>query len=116
MKILAVEDDVIARTLLAAALKALGHDVTEASDGERAWEALMDRGIRVVVCDWRLPGLDGLALCRKIRDERPDYVCFTRLAQLPATNENVEAAFAAGVDEFLTKPMNPLELRLRLHV
>lgn len=116
MKILAVEDDPVAQLVLESALKSLGHEVVLAADGEAAWTALSDPMIRVVVCDWQLPRLDGLGLCQRIREQRDDYVCFILLTQRLATGENLDAAFAAGVDEFLTKPVEARELRLRLHV
>ncbi len=116
MKILAVEDDPVAQLLLESALRSLGHEVVLATDGEAAWTALRDPALRVVVCDWQLPRLDGLALCRRIREKREDYVCFILLTQLEASDDNLDAAFAAGVDEFLTKPVVVRELRLRLRV
>ena len=67
MKILAVEDDPVALMVLEAALKSLGHEAVLAADGEAAWRALSDPELRTVVSDWRMPGLDGLELCRRIR-------------------------------------------------
>ncbi len=116
MRILAVEDDPVAQLVLESALKSLGHEVVLAADGEAAWSAMSDPTLRVVVSDWRLPQLDGLALCRRIRERRLDYVCFILLTQRQATGENLDEAFAAGVDEFLTKPVDVADLRLRLHV
>jgi DNA-binding response OmpR family regulator len=116
MKVLAVEDDPVAQLLLEAALRSLGHEVILAADGEEAWTALRDPALRVVVCDWQLPRLDGLALCRRVREKHDGYACFILLTQLQPSDENLDAAFAAGVDEFLTKPIDVRELRLRLHV
>lgn len=116
MKILAVEDDPVAQLVLESALKSLGHEVVLAADGEAAWAAMSDPALRVVVCDWQLPQLDGLALCRRIRERREDYVCFILLTQRQATGGNLDEAFAAGVDEFLMKPVDVHELRLRMHV
>ena len=116
MNILAVEDDSVAQLVLSSSLASLGHRVVLAADGEAAWEAMLDRSLRVVVSDWRLPKLDGLELCRRIRQEREDYVSFILLTQQNATDENLEEAFAAGVDDFLTKPVAVRDLRLRLRV
>ena len=116
MKILAVEDDAVSQLLLRRALERLGHQVVLANDGESAWAALADPELRVVVSDWRLPRLNGLELCQRIRARRSDYVCFLLLTQNEASDANLEAAIAAGVDEFLTKPVEPRELKLRLHV
>jgi DNA-binding response OmpR family regulator len=117
MKILAVEDDAVARAVLRKALHRLGHDVIEAGDGEAAWEKLAAEPVRVVVSDWMMPRMDGLELCRRIR-RRPagDYVYFILLTSRDASEENSRAAADAGVDDFLTKPLDLSELWTRLRV
>lgn len=116
MKVLAVEDEPVAQLLLEGALKSLGHDVTVVSDGEAAWAALADPAYRVVVSDWRIPKVDGLELCRRVRERGGDYVSFILITQVSASDENVDAALAVGVDDFLSKPVNVRDLRIRLHV
>ncbi len=116
MKILAVEDDPIAQLMLESSLRVLGHEVVIAKDGETAWDMLGITGARVVVSDWRMPRMSGLDLCRKIRERGGDYVYFILLTNAEASDENFRSAMEAGVDDFLTKPMNPRELRMRLHV
>jgi CheY-like chemotaxis protein len=117
MKILAVEDDPLALMVLEASLRQLGHEVTLAADGAEAWERWRrGGGERVVVSDWLMPGLTGLELCGRLRAAGPDYTYFILLTQQSATDENQEVALAAGVDDFLSKPVNPRELRQRLRV
>jgi phosphoserine phosphatase RsbU/P len=116
MKILAVEDDPIAIAVLAASLGALGHDVIPAADGEAAWQYLQSEPIRVVVCDWLMPNLDGLELCRRVRAHPGDYIYFILLTNRTPTSENQDLAFAAGVDDFLSKPVDPQDLKMRLRV
>jgi sigma-B regulation protein RsbU (phosphoserine phosphatase) len=116
MKILAVEDDPIASAVLAASLGVLGHDVVQATDGLAAWELLQREPIRVVVCDWLMPQLDGLELCRRVRGRPGDYVYFILVTNRTPTVENQDVAFAAGVDDFLSKPVDPQDLKTRLHV
>lgn len=117
MKILAAEDDAVARAVLRQALKRLGHEVAEAKDGEEAWARLQAEPVRVVVSDWLMPHADGLDLCRRIR-ARPggDYIYFILLTGRDATEENQRAAADAGVDDFLTKPLDLAELWMRLRV
>lgn len=115
MKILTVEDDPITQLVFESALKSLGHEVIATPDGTSAWYQLADRSIRIVLSDWQLPGMSGLELCRMIRERGGDYVSFILVTQLPPSEENVDAAIAAGVDEFLAKPMKLSELKLRLH-
>jgi DNA-binding response OmpR family regulator len=117
VKILAVEDDGVARAVLRQALRRLGHDTVEAADGESAWELLQHEPVRVVVSDWVMPRSDGLDLCRKIRRRAgTEYIYFILLTSNDATQENQAAAADAGVDDFLTKPLDFQELWMRLRV
>ena len=119
VKILTVEDDAVARALLRQALRRLGHEAVEALDGEAAWEVLQkaDNGVRVVVSDWVMPNSDGLELCRKIRQRvGAEYVYFILLTSRDATTDNQTTAADAGVDDFLTKPLDVSELWTRLRV
>ena len=117
MKVLAVEDDAVARGVLRQALKRLDHDVVEAGDGRAAWTLLQHEPVRVVVSDWNMPEMDGLELCRRIR-ARPgaEYTYFILLTSNTANHENRREAADAGVDDFLTKPLDFDELWMRLRV
>ncbi|HUR56322.1 MAG TPA: response regulator [Opitutaceae bacterium] len=117
MKILTVEDDAVARAVLKQALKRLGHDVVEAVDGESAWALMQEEPVRVVVSDWIMPRADGLDLCRRIRARLgTEYIYFILLTSRDATQENQMEAAEAGVDDFLTKPLDLPELWTRLRV
>jgi len=117
LNILTVEDDSVARKILRQLLRKLNHEVIEAADGEEAWLRLQSGGVRVIVSDWTMPHLDGLELCRRVRGRiGADYVYFILLTGNTASEENQRAAAEAGVDDFLTKPMDPQELWMRLRV
>jgi phosphoserine phosphatase RsbU/P len=117
VKILAAEDDPVARAILRRALLRLGHDVVEAEDGESAWSRLQDDPVRVVVSDWQMPKLDGLEFCRRVRGRiGGEYVYFILLTSNDATGDNQQAAADAGVDDFLTKPLDLTQLWTRLRV
>ncbi len=116
MKVLIADDDPVARLMLESALRSLGHEVVVADSGENAWQELHRNPVRVVVSDWMMPGLDGLDLCRRIRKEESEYVYFILLTGLAASQRNQLAAADAGVDDFLSKPINPQELWRRLRV
>src|SRR4051812_16922032 len=116
MKVLIIEDEPVAAMQIAAALRALGHEPVRAADGTAAWRELADGQHRVVVSDWRMPGVDGLELCRKIRAHDGEYVYFILVSAVGVNDESRDAALAAGVDDFLPKPVNPADLKMRLHV
>ncbi len=91
--------------------------MVEASDGDHAWEVLQSDPARVVVSDWMMPKSDGLELCRRIRSRTGvEYIYFILLTGRDATSENQNEAADAGVDDFLTKPLDLSELWMRLRV
>ena len=116
MKVLVADDDPIAVAVIEAALRKRGHECLTVTDGQAAWERWHEQPVRVVVSDWLMPGLDGLELCRRIRQHPGDYTYFILLSNVSASGGNLEQAAEAGVDDFLNKPVNPQELWLRLRV
>lgn len=117
MKILAVEDDPVARAILNQALRRLGHEVIEAKDGAEAVRILEKEPVRLIVSDWMMPELDGLGLCRAVRNRlNADYVYFILLTSREADVDNQREAIEAGVDDFLTKPLDLQEIWMRLRV
>ena len=118
MKILTVEDNAVARAVLRQALQRLGHEVIEAVDGEAGWAAFQRHDeVRVIVSDWTMPRGDGLDLCRRIRARAgEDYVYFILLTARDASEQNQTDAADAGVDDFLSKPLDVSELWMRLRV
>ncbi len=116
MKILAIEDQPMAALQLAATLKALGHEAELVNDSGAAWARLVQGEHRIVVSDWRMPKVDGLELCRMVRQRGGDYVYFILISTTKITKQTRDEALAAGVDDFLTKPVDPDELGMRLHV
>jgi sigma-B regulation protein RsbU (phosphoserine phosphatase) len=117
LRILTVEDDPVARRVLRQALKKLGHDVIEAEDGVKALDVLARESVRVIVSDWVMPNLDGLEFCRAVRERiDEDYVYFILLTSRTANPDNEREAADAGVDDFLSKPLDVNELWMRLRV
>lgn len=113
--ILVVDDDPFMLALLRKHLEQAGYPVTTATGGIEAMERLAAEGMPIVVTDWRMPDMDGLALCRAIREH--EGLAFTYVILITAqekSEEHVIAAFDAGVDEFLGKPVNPKELVARV--
>ena len=117
MRVLAVEDDAASRAILVRSLERLGHEVIETKDGEEAWRAWLKEKPRVAVADWQMPKLDGLRLCSRIRSQQgQEYLYFILLTANGATGQNRRAAAEAGVDDFLSKPIDLSEMWMRLRV
>ena len=72
-----------------------------------AWEAFVREPLGVIVIDWMMPGLDGLDLCRKVRQRvKTDYTYFILLTAINTGRDNLRKAMDAGIDDFLTKPLD----------
>ncbi len=115
MKILLADDEPIARTMLEHWLLGWGYQVVSAKDGQAALEALeADQAIRIAVLDWVMPKLDGVDICRRLRELRQEpYVCFVLLTARDDKSD-ILRGLDAGADDYLVKPCNPFELRVRL--
>ena len=116
MRILLADDDVVARHVVQGVLGSLGHDITITVDGNDAWDAWQRERHRVVVADWLMPGADGLELCRRIRRSALASYTYFILLTGRTGREHRRTALDAGVDDFLSKPLDPDELGARLGV
>jgi sigma-B regulation protein RsbU (phosphoserine phosphatase) len=117
MKILIAEDDPVTVQILSFTLIHYGHEVVSATNGSEAWEKFDADPVRVIVSDWMMPGIDGLDLCRKVRDRpKTDYTYFILLTAVNTGRENLRHAMDAGIDDFLTKPLDREAILMRLRV
>ena len=117
MKILIAEDDAVSAKILQFALESAGHEVTVTASGEEAYAAFDHSPVRVIVSDWMMPGLDGLDLCRQVRARpKTDYTYFILLTAINTGRENLRKAMDAGVDDFLSKPLDREAIMMRLRV
>jgi len=118
VKILVAEDDPVSRRLLEVTLRKWGYEVVTCADGQAAWEALKAPDApQLVILDWMMPRLDGLQVCKNVRnpDERPaePYV-YIILLTAKSQKTDMVTGLEAGADDYLTKPFDAQELRMRL--
>jgi DNA-binding response OmpR family regulator/nitrogen-specific signal transduction histidine kinase len=114
MKILIVEDETTDRLMLRSAVQHLGHECLVAASGAAGWEMFGLHQPDVVLSDWRMPGMDGVELCRRIRaGEWSTYTPFIFVTGL-TDKEHALAGMEVGADDYLTKPLDVNELRARL--
>ncbi|MCW2757683.1 MAG: two-component system response regulator [Nocardioidaceae bacterium] len=110
-RVLVVDDDLTVREVVVSYLKAAGHEVDEAGDGETGLRLFAERRPDLVVLDLMLPGIDGLETCRRIR--AASDVPVIMLTALGAEGDRV-AGLETGADDYLAKPFSPRELVLRV--
>ncbi len=114
MKVLVAEDSKVMRRLLVGYLSQWDYDVVECADGEEAWQQFQADSFSIVLSDWMMPNLDGLELTRRIRaSQRPGY-CYLILLTAKTDKEDLITAMEAGADDFLVKPYDREELRVRI--
>jgi DNA-binding response OmpR family regulator len=113
--IVVAEDDPVSRTLISSLMEKWGFKAVVTQNGHEAMAALRaQQGPALAILDWMMPGMDGVQVCRRIRDsERMVYVIM--LTSL-GTKENIVEALHAGADDYLIKPYDKNELLARIQV
>ena len=114
MKVLIVDDDPVSLKLLRNYLEKWGYQVAHAQDGAAAWELFQTDDFPLVIADWMMPEMDGVELVRHIRArEQPGFV-YCILLTARSHKEDLVEGMDAGADDFLSKPFDRDELRVRL--
>jgi two-component system NtrC family sensor kinase len=115
MKVLIAEDDGVSQRILRAYLEKWGYEVVVACDGDEAWTLFQQDDFPLVITDWMMPGMDGVDLIRRIREcDRPSGYVYTMLVTARTQKEDLVEGMDAGADDFVTKPFDRDELRVRL--
>lgn len=115
MKVLIAEDSNVARHMLKAALTNWGYEVVSTCDGQQAWNAIQtDDSLRLVILDWMMPGMDGVDLCHRIREQKTEHYIYVILLTVKDGRDCLVEGMQAGADDFLTKPFDAEELEQRL--
>src|ERR1700712_1886237 len=114
MKILVVEEDRTSQNLLRTWLEEWNHTVRTSENGQQASELLTSGEFDLVLSNWTLTELDGLGLCRLIRQSPvPDYL-YVILYTSTATELDYVSGMDAGADDFISNPFDAPKLRVRI--
>lgn len=114
-RVLVAEDDAMFRRILQSWLENWGYHVTVAGDGERAWKILQqDFPPQLLILDWMMPGINGLDLCRMVRERNQSPYQYVLLATARDAKQDLVRGLEAGADDYLTKPFDRSELQARL--
>ena len=113
--VLIAEDDPIFRHLLESWLQKWNYRVTAVENGMDAWNVFQQpHPPQMAILDWMMPGMDGIELCRRIRDKKHTPYHYLLLLTAKDEKQDVVAGLDAGADDYLTKPFNVDELRARV--
>ena len=115
IRILVAEDDAVSRELICTRLANWGYEVIATLDGTEAIMALRKKDApSMAILDWMMPGMDGIEICRRIREV--DRMLYVILLTARGSKENLLEGLGAGADDYLVKPFDKDELRARILV
>jgi two-component system cell cycle response regulator len=115
MRVLAAEDNPVFQSMLRSMLTKWGYDAVIARDGEEAWNVLQGEDApRLAILDWMMPGIDGVEVCRRVRSANREPYIYILLLTARTDSQDLVEGMEAGADDYLTKPFNAHELRVRL--
>lgn len=114
INLLIAEDDKLTRKIIEKNTREWGYNVFCASDGEEAYGILEKNDIQVAILDWMLPKIEGIELSRRIRNNKDKDYTYIILLTAKKDQADMIDGFSAGVDDYITKPFNTLELKARI--
>jgi two-component system, cell cycle response regulator len=116
MKVLLADDEIVSRRLIETSVRRWGYETVVANDGLEALQILQGPDPpKLAVLDWMMPGLDGVQVCQQSRQNKGDE-SYTYIILLTAkhTQSDVIEGLEAGADDYISKPFDPQELKVRL--
>ncbi len=114
IRIIVAEDDPVSRRLLQRTLEKWGYEVTAVEDGAQAFRVVSEEDVGLLITDWMMPRMDGPTLCRRIRKELAKSYVYILLLTARGQKEDIIQGLNAGADDYLTKPFDREELRVRV--
>lgn len=114
IKILVVEDDLFAQTILKDALERFDYEVVMACNGREALELCQAEHFPIIITDWVMPEMDGIEFCRAMRATPSEQYVFILLLTALDKKDELITGLDAGADEYLVKPFHEIELAARL--
>lgn len=116
-EVLIADDDYNFRTAMEDMVRAWGYEVQSAKHGLDVWEILLSEDApRLMILDWVMPGLNGVEICRRLRERGEDPNYYIILVTVQDQIEQLAEGLSSGADDYLTKPVVPEELEARLLV
>jgi two-component system cell cycle response regulator len=116
-RILIAEDDPVSRRMLESLLLKWAYDVTVVANGIEAFRLLDTADApRLAILDWMMPGMEGVEICRRIRERKNRPYIYVLLLTARSQRQDLLQGLDLGADDYLTKPFDAQELRARLRV
>jgi two-component system, cell cycle response regulator len=113
--ILLAEDDPVTRMLMTRFLKNAGYEVDAVANGSEALDKMTKRYYPMLITDWEMPEMDGIALCKAVRNMQLDGYVYALLLTSRDAKEHIITGLEAGADDYLVKPVHEPELIARLN-
>ncbi len=115
MRVLIADDSDVSRKLLSRLLEQWGYEPVGCADGEEAWQILSGPDApKLAILDWVMPRIDGIEVCRRLRETEVGRQVFVYLLTARSKPEDILAGLEAGANDYIIKPFNQAELRVRL--
>lgn len=115
IRVLAAEDNPVFQSMLRSMLTKWGYNPVMARDGMEAWRELEgENAPRLAILDWMMPGLDGVEICRRVRNAAKEPYIYLILLTARTEAQDLVEGMEAGADDYLKKPFEAQELRVRL--
>jgi len=115
LPVIVAEDDPVSRALVCTLLENWGYEVMMTADGREAMEAIRAQTApALAVIDWMMPGLDGIEICQRVRED--NRILYIILLTARGGKDRLIEGLNAGADDYLVKPFDKDELRARFRV